>query len=161
VKKLYPNAIIIKGKNHLQQKFIQLGSELLDVDFDVLVKIDLDAILFNYQEVLDIASKCPPESILGNKRTLGDRIYIRGGCNACHASVIKRFVIKGFHQTFKGMDFDIPFCIQSKANLVDYQIFEISEKYSGKLPVWHPLQNTTKLIQFRKCIEIYNKENNQ
>lgn len=144
----HPNWFILSTENNMQfkfQNFVRL------INPKVAVKIDCDAIIFNYDKLTDIILKSPNESITGNLKGTKHRNWIRGGCNIIKATNLITLIPES-----SGNPMDVDCWLGEKLPLkkIDIQIFEQSRKYSGVLPVWHPEQKSIfKWPDFQKEVE--------
>ena len=157
------NANIIESENNLCLKSKLLFDHLKNINFDVLIKIDMDSVLMDEKFLIkNIKHNIIPMSIMGNLRkskTYGI-IYVRGGCNATHSSVIKKIDMivppnKKEYQIFDKYYSDA--CNNINTKYIDFPLFEISKSYSNKLPVWHPIKNGNRLNLFKKALDVYKK----
>jgi hypothetical protein len=162
----------MQEKSQLLLKHFQMISSFRGVqDDDVLVKIDLDAVLFDLPELVRrIKNNIEPYSILGNYReqiftndkgggefSLG---YIRGACQAMPISTVNKVSFE-CDDKHKVSDFDVPFCEQAQKNgikLIDSPLFEINTKYTYTHPVWHPDKKVRgKVKQFSRHCHLYDE----
>jgi len=167
IEKLY-NGHIIDCSNDTAIK----GKILFDMlknrqDYDVLVRIDMDAIVFNLNKLTDIIESniVDKHAVLGNYKKFKTKKpnqfsgvrYVRGACQAATRSVIDRIdmVID------KKAGFDIPYAMsfcKTNCEIIKCKLFELSNKYRGKYPVWHPKEKgEAKLNIFLKEISKYGK----
>ncbi len=140
IKKNYV-ANIIETVNDVRLK----GKALFEVlkkrdDYDVLIKIDLDALVLDVNKLLlEIESHILPMTIMGNlRRSFTGRMYIRGGCHAVHRTVIDKIQMK---IPVEKTGFDNPYNIavlETGACQIDHHLFEICDNPTGNFPVWHP-----------------------
>lgn len=142
----YEKANVIHCSNNMQLKFNKLMGELKDVDYDILVKIDLDSIIFDYDRLIQMVLETKPNQFRGVLRTVKGITYTRGGCNACHRSTIANF---RFNLSGNCMDVDIPMGEQLECERIDIPLFEINDNYTGTAPVWHP-EKINKLKLFKE-----------
>ena len=167
IKNLY-NGKCINCENDKAIKGKVLFEELKDVSYDVLIRIDLDAIIFDLDRLLLKIENSITEDklcVLGNtKRFVGRKQgnkkyrgieYVRGACNAASKNVIDKINMI----TEEKAGFDIPYAMsfhKMNCKLVSCKLFELNNKYTGKYPVWHPKgKGTAKLRAFLKEIEKY------
>lgn len=139
--KQHYNINIIRTENDVRLK----GKVLFDnlkkrSDYDVLVKIDLDAVILDLPKLVsEIETFVNPMTIVGNqRRSASGRMYIRGGCNATHRTVIDRIEMEVPNAP---TGFDNPFNIavlKTGATQINHPLFEICDKPTGNSPVWHP-----------------------
>jgi len=162
----------IQEKSQLLLKHFQMLSSFRGVqDDDVLVKIDLDAVLFDLPELVRrIKKNIKPESIMGNYREQfvtndqGDRevslSYVRGACQAMPISTVKKVSFE-CDDRYGISDFDIPFCeqVQNRGiKLIDCPLFEINNKYTYTHPVWHPDKKARRKVpQFSRHCHLYDE----
>ena len=151
----YPTAICESCENVWQVKAIKVFDILkLRDDFDVLVRFCPDAVIKNVDNLLiRIENGLIDRKIaLGNKNQYKGIEYLRGGCNATSKLLVHEIV---FHSNEK--DYDIWYSKslkQAGGILKNWPLFEINNGYTGKLPVWHPMQHKNIEIRFR----IFKKE---
>ena len=169
IKKLY-NGKCINCENDKAVKGDVLFKELASVSYDVLIRIDLDAIIFDLDGLLrKIEENTAGEGhfVLGNtkkfrgRRTTNKKYrgikYVRGACNATSKSVIDKIDMI----TEENAGFDIPYAMsfhKTGCKLLSCKLFEINKKYTGKHPVWHPTgKGAEKFRIFSREIEKYGK----
>lgn len=139
--KQYYKSNIIVTHNDVRFKGKKLFENLKTrSDYDVLVKIDLDAIILDLPKLIsEIESNIKPMTIVGNQReSYTGRKYIRGGCNATHRTVIDKIVMEVPTQP---TGFDNPFnmgVLRAGATQINHHLFEICDIPTGNFPVWHP-----------------------
>ena len=167
IKNMY-NGICVNCENDKAVK----GKVLFDSlkgkeDYDCLIRIDLDAIVFDLDKLLSkIETHIMSEhAVLGNTKTFNGRKatnrkyrgikYVRGACNAASRSVIDKIDMI----TEENAGFDIPYAMsfhKTNCKLMSCNLFEINKKYTGKYPVWHPVyKGADKLRIFSREIQRY------
>lgn len=150
VRYFLPNAIVIEvSENNVLKKFNALLDVVEGTEAEVLVKIDLDAIVFDLGKVAKMASSVQEGQHAGNLRVVRGIEYVRGGCSACHLSALSGFRIE-VDGAYPGLD--ITLGEQLDCERVDLPMFEISPVYTGKAPVWHP-PKSNKLDHFKSQID--------
>lgn len=106
-------------------------------DYDCVIKIDLDALIFDIRGLLNlISANLKPMSLMGNRR----KHYIRGGCNALNADLTPLMNSLSEHGS-RPNKFDDYYCaevLRTGGKLQDRALFEMSKSYTRTLPVWHP-----------------------
>jgi hypothetical protein len=138
-------------------------------DYDFLVRIDLDAIVFDLERLERIIEKnmVGKHAVMGNtKKFYGKRKgnkkyrgirYVRGACNVASKSVVDAIEMI----TKENAGFDIPFAMSFKktgCESISHKLFELNKKYTGKRSVWHPpAKGDEKLRYFLKGVERYGK----
>lgn len=135
---LYPRAKIIECKNNLTLKG-KLAIEAIraEMEYDVVIRVDLDAIIVNLGILLDMCRQhvFGRHILMGNLRKNG---CIRGGCHATSRTVIEAIDMpvnpnpRRFDQTY------LDAVLKTGATVTPIDCFESSGWYSGRCPVWHP-----------------------
>jgi hypothetical protein len=136
-------------------------------DYDFLIRIDLDAIVFDLNRLETAIEKnmLGKHAVMGNTKTFYGRRkenkkyrgtkYVRGACNVASRSVVEAIEMI----TDENAGFDIPFAMSFKGTgceVISNKLFELNKRYTGKRPVWHPpYKGTEKLRYFLKGTEQY------
>lgn len=160
------NDVSIKGK-------VLFDLLKLKSDYDILVRVDLDAIVFDLEKLKEIIR----ENLLGRHAVMGNVKkfrgmkrdkrkhqvskpyrgikYVRGGCHATSRSVIDSIDM----MDDKKIGFDIPYAVsfrETGCDVIPKPIFEINSKYSYHRPVWHPTgKGLDKLETYMKNMNLY------
>lgn len=155
IKEKFPSAHVLITENNMQWKFINFVRK---TNAKFIVKIDLDAIIFDYPLLMSKISQIKEGEILGNLKGTKQRCWVRGGCNAIWSQDLVNLIPESSGNT---MDVDIWLSKglqKSGMKLVDEPLFEQSRsRFSDKLPVWHPEQSKDKMNQFKKELEKWKK----
>lgn len=148
----FPDAIILETENHMQNKFINFLKQFTDTT--KLVKIDLDAVIFDKQKFIQEIEDTNQNEFRGNLRTVKRGTYIRGGFNCIWSQELFKINLQ---PSGNPMDVDIWLALQLKeTQLINRPYFEINNKYTGTAPVWHPLQDANKWVNFKKHLDFFN-----
>lgn len=171
VKQLHPNAIIINSKNDMRCKGTTAFQYMRTIKFDVCIRLDVDAILFDLNKLINMTQNTKPNQFLGCKKRFKKlRIVrrmntkhkypfkIRGACHAIGRDIIERIKPLG-----TGPHFDEAMsanAVDAGAELIDCHLFELNAQYTGASPVWHPPRGTKegghKKSTFKQHTKIYN-----
>lgn len=137
----FPNAFLIPCENEWKSKLIQMYRELKDCDCDFVIRFCPDAIIKDVDWLLRRIAEGTqglPDTAVGNQANFNGVVYIRGGCNATPMSL--------FHKLNLGSsdrDYDTWYTLAIQAaggHIRDWPLFEINDRYTGQMPVWHPTQ---------------------
>jgi len=151
IREKFPSAHVLITDNNMQWKFINFVRK---TNAKFIVKIDLDAIIFNYPLLLKKISQIKEGEILGNLKGTKQRCWIRGGCNAIWSQDLVNLIPES---SGNYMDVDIWLSKGLKLKKVDCHLFEQSTKWSGTEPVWHPPQSKDKMKCFKEELEKWKK----
>lgn len=150
--------ILISQKNRMRTKGKILFDAIRNLDFDVLIRVDMDAIIFDLQWLLkeaEIATKfkCVAGKIKRGNLVSGNKEkYVRGGCH-----VVSKEIAHNIYMTDEPGTFDSAFSVYAKkagASLLDTNTFEESISYSKNSPVWHPKKKKNRFYNFLKHIKL-------
>jgi hypothetical protein len=151
-----PNHMSLKGK----LLFDRLNAG--EVAYDFLVRLDLDAIVFDVDRLLETARKhvLGKHAIMGNHFTWFAESWVRGACNVTSRSVIEAL---DFAVSDNPTSFDLLYTeavIQAGATIIPVDCFELEESYTGACPVWHPpkLPLVLRLEAFRDQMKVWLRE---
>ena len=149
LRRLYPNANIIECDSNVRPlKGAQIISLLKSTQFDIVVRLCPDAVVMDLNRLIAMTQHVAGmRALIGNvvvkkKSNKPTRTWVRGACNATTKEVIDAIKMKVGP---KAKSFDQPFSdavVRAGAKLIDRPLFEIGDVYSGKFPVWHPVQRS-------------------
>jgi len=163
------NAKILNCDNNMSMKGKVLYKAIKEKEnFDILIRVDADAIIMNVDWLIDLAYEHVYKRIaivgnLGIKEETG-QTYIRGGCNATSKEVVKLVDIE-VNLSDTGT-FDAPFnneIRKNKVNLVGKDLFEQNGAFNGNCPVWHPpqIELSKRFLIFKKNQDLYLSKRNR
>lgn len=135
------NAKIVLAENNMSEKGKILFETIRGEDYDVLIRVDTDAIIFDLEWLIELAKPA-----VGKKKIIGNTVrpktwnldrYVRGGCHIVSSQVIRE--IKMIRMK-KQAGFDKPFNMSIKdiAEIEHKKVFEQTRRYRRTAPVWHP-----------------------
>lgn len=144
VRKLFPKATILKSDNDFQLKGVSFFEHIREhkVKGDVIIRLDVDAVVFDVEWLLRIVEqnfKGVNLGFIGNlvKRSK-ERIYIRGACQAVTRELADKLQLQ---PTGDSNEYDYMFnsaAVEAGCTYVPYKLFEVTEAYTANVPVWHP-----------------------
>ena len=160
----YNNVVILKTTS---DSYFDKAIETFDYlkgrdDYTVLVRTCCDSVIISPDRIIAIvaANQIDTPYIIGGR--LSRQGSIRGGCVCISKSLVDAFKpIKGFtmratpQYDAKYANYDSWFyrsCVKCGAKPIEVALFKCEDRYSGKYPVWHPLQKRSlaqKLFSFR------------
>lgn len=146
-------AIAINTANNMKGKGTAVFSLMRSMDFDVCIRVDVDAIVFDLPRLIRMASSTGPAQLAGWQIKVG---RIRGGCQACGVDIVKSIEPLG-----DGANFDAAMSkntLKMGGELVHCKFFEMSTAYTGECPVWHPKKDDKRAL-FEKHIEMWRFQN--
>lgn len=139
IKKYYCDPQIIESENNIQLKGELFYNRIKKEKFDVLIKVDVDALILDKGRLFNAVKNLEREAMgVVHSSVYGN--YIRGGCNAVDQKAVKDINIKE-SSYFNKNEFDFIFALaikKAKIKIIDYPLFEVSENWTGNVPVWHP-----------------------
>jgi hypothetical protein len=172
ITQILPNAIILRAKeNDTKEKAFLFFEKIAQQDFDFVVKIDLDAILFDQKKLELILQSFDSNKpmIIGNEKRGKRRSYIRGGCQAIsRAFVVDLLAIdSSISSAPPSQEIDAWLAVyasifQEKCKesiLKNIPLFEYSNKlWRGSCPAWHPKKNSSvsKMDQIQTQLKLWN-----
>jgi hypothetical protein len=146
--------IALAERNKMRHKADVAWARIRDMDFDICMRIDIDAIIFDLHRMLSMASKAGPKQLIGWKKKFTSKKdrdkppYIRGACQAAGEYLVRNVELLG-----DGTEYDYLFSrltekmggeIIDDLALFGNRFFELNDDYSGESPVWHPRKKNKK-----------------
>lgn len=150
-------SVIRKSKNNMTLKGKILFEELsIKDDYDVLIRLDMDAIVFDFSWLSKIAKRSvDTQRPIGNirKKKTGEK-YMRGACHFVPADVIR---LVSLDKSKNPREFDLPFSrsIPKEHPVTGYKCFELNNGYRGTAPTWHPLKTKDKKKVFSSMVDLF------
>lgn len=136
----------------------------------VLIKIDMDAILFNVKGLLELVIPLVGrKALIGNeaRRKNKKRNYIRGGCQAYTKPLLKEICLDLTYPKISKLDQEIANACRrvQDCEFVYLNLFEDHEIfYTKSAPVWHPSKEKAHMLdcfsQFERTMTQWEKEKN-
>jgi hypothetical protein len=142
LKTYYPKATIIKCENEWMKKAVRVHEAIcLRSEYDVVIRFCPDTIIKDVDtliRMIETAMAGNPMMFVGNVAKFKGITYLRGACNSTPRAVFEKLVLKP-----SDTDYDTWYStavVAAGGVMKDVSLFEINNKYTGKLPVWHPTQ---------------------
>lgn len=127
------HAVTVETENDMKKKGTAVFDLMKTMDFDICIRVDADAIIFDLPRLLDMASPTGPRQLVGWEVKPG---RIRGGCHAVGADIVRHIAPLG-----EGPNFDKAMSANTIAmggEVLHCKFFEMNFGYTGECPVWHP-----------------------
>ena len=143
------HAVTINMENDMKRKGTAVFDLMKKMDFDICVRVDADAIIFDLPRLLRMASATGPRQFLGWEVKVG---RVRGGCHAVGAEIVRNIAPLG-----EGPNFDAAMSKNTRAmggEILHCKFFEMNYRYTGECPVWHP-RKSAKASLFDEHIEMW------
>ena len=143
------HAVTIDMENDMRAKGTAVFDLMKKMDFDICIRVDADAIIFDLPRLLGMASATRPNQLLGWEVKAG---RVRGGCHACGAEIIRNIAPLG-----AGPNFDATMAKRIRAmgaEVLHCKFFEMNYRYTGECPVWHP-KKSAKTSLFEEHMEMW------
>jgi hypothetical protein len=143
------HALTINTENDMKGKGTAVFDLMKTMDFDICIRVDADAIIFDLPRLLDMASATGPKQLLGWEVKPG---RVRGGCHAVGAQVVRNLPPLG-----EGPNFDKAMSTNTTAiggEILHCKFFEMNYRYTGECPVWHP-KKSEKTTLFDEHMEMW------
>ena len=145
--------LTINTDNNMKGKGTAVFDLLKTMDFDVCIRVDADAIVFDLPRLIRWASSTQPMELVGwqvkEKR-------IRGGCQACGVEIVRNIAALGDGQNFdSAMSKNV---LKMGGMLRHCKLFEMSTMYTGESPVWHPKKDDKESL-FERHIHLWRAQN--
>ena len=150
----YPNAILESCEIEWHAKAMKVFGLLKSRnDFDILIRFCPDAVIKDVDKLLI----CIKNGMVDEKTALGNKMrfssgqrgyYLRGGCNATPKFLVHKMV---FQSLEKNYDLWYSMTIKEAGGILkNWPLFEYSNKYTGRFPVWHPQRDKDFNIHIQK-----------
>lgn len=145
--------LTIDTDNNMKGKGTAVFNLLKRMDFDVCIRVDADAIVFDLPRLISWASSTRPMELLGWQVK---EARIRGGCQACGVGIVRNIAALGDGQNFDAaMSKNV---LKMQGALRHCKLFEMSRVYTGESPVWHPKKDDKKSL-FERHIRLWRSQN--
>ena len=162
----YQKGTVIKCKeNDFQLKGQQFFNYLQKnkIDCDCVVRLDVDAVVFDIDwllRILKLNLMREKLGFIGNLVDRGkDRVYIRGACQAITYKLADKLSLQ---PTGKSDEYDYMFTVAAEeagCKYIPYNLFEVTRVYTYTVPVWHPPKSALpeRLAYFKRHIKKYKR----
>jgi hypothetical protein len=145
--------LTINTDNNMKGKGTAVFSLLRSMEFDVCIRVDFDAIVFDLPRLISWTASTQPMELVGWQVK---ESRIRGGCQACGVEIVRNIAALG-----DGKNFDAAMSknvVKMGGALRHRKLFEMSTAYTGESPVWHPKKDD-KAALFERHIRLWKSQN--